>query len=498
MESCTAAQFSTEGTNVQFASILEKCRELPPFRLPSGGPIPRPEDVTHARDALKAVGKKVPEQGKGEDFVFNLLTNCIFRAVHNHSSDYYGFVVGGVTNAARLADFAVSYADVNPSVHFPTESIATEVEDYALMMLLDLLQLEESQWPGRTVTTGATASNILALACAREYLASGAGQIGIAKALANAGLQDIQILSCKSHSSLGKAASVVGFGRSSVMELSDKKKLWDFDLVKLEAQLVGNKTNGIGSIVAVNFGEVNTGLYTSRVPEIRQLCDKYGAWLHIDGAFGAYVRALRGSSSKFAADASKVTEGLELADSITGDGHKTLNVPYDCGFYFTKHPEIMSEVFQNPGAAYLSTSADSVPSPLNIGLENSRRFRALAVYATLVSYGKEQYCEFLDKMIHFSRQLSSWVAASPDYELLLERPESAYTVVLLRAKDEELNRQLKERVNSKNEVYVTGTQWEGRPAMRVAPCNWNMEKTAYLKVQIVLENVANEWRESRC
>jgi len=113
-------------------------------------------------------------------------------------------------------------------------------------------------------------------------------------------------------------------------------------------------------------------------------------------------------------------EGLELADSIAGDGHKLLNVPYDCGFFFTRHLSISQQVFQNPNAAYLNTrnaATDTVQSPLNIGLENSRRCRGLPVYATLMAYGREGYTNMLKRQIWFARSVVSTFSApkSPPY-----------------------------------------------------------------------------------
>ena len=85
---------------------------------------------------------------------------------------------------------------------------------------------------------------------------------------------------------------------------------------------------GAASIVAVSASEVNTGLFATEgleeMQELRKLCDMYGAWIHVDGAFGLFGRVL---TSPVYSSITKACEGLELADSITGDGHKVLNVP---------------------------------------------------------------------------------------------------------------------------------------------------------------------------
>lgn len=434
-------------------------------------------------DALKSLETKLPVQGCGESYAAETVEKIV-AALPNHDSKYYGFVTGGATPAARAADFKVIEADENCMVHLPDESIASAVEDAALRMIIDLNGLDQQTWTGRTLTTGATASNVLAMMVAREHLlgralaAKGAsslsvGEDGLCACMQAAGVAKIQVLAAMCHSSMGKAVSMAGFGRRSIsQEARSPQKPWSFDLARLEQALATANTL---SIVVANSGEVNTGMYTDDLAKIRQLCDKYGAWLHVDGAFGIYLRALAGDAeSPYADFASRATVGIELADSITGDNHKTLNVPYDSGFFLTRSSELMFSVFQNAGAAYLPSSAGAtLPSPMNIGIENSRRFRALPAYATLVAYGRDGYARFIDNVIELCRSLASWIDASPDYELLAVPADQVCTVVLFRARDAGLNSHLKERINATRQVYVSPSAWDGQPAVRVAPCNWN-------------------------
>ena len=200
----------------------------------------------------------------------------------------------------------------------------------------------------------------------------------------------------------------------------------------------------------------------------------------------------------------RACSGLELADSITGDGHKLLNVPYDCGFFFSRHREIASRVFQNPNAAYLSAGGggDNIMSPLNIGIENSRRFRALPVYASLMAYGKDGYRDMLERQIVLSRGIAGFMIDSEDFELLPESTKDReevlggiYIIVLFRAKDEGLNKELTQRIKDKRKVYVSGTAWKGNPACRFAVSNWRTEVERDLPViRQVLEEVVADWK----
>jgi glutamate/tyrosine decarboxylase-like PLP-dependent enzyme len=427
----------------------------------------------------------------------------------SRSPNYYGFVTGGVTPAASIADHFVSIYDQNVQVHLPNETIATDVEDRALSLLCELLNLEPRAWPHRTFTTGATASNVLGLACGREYVIAEAsahrtdaensvGEWGILEAMRHAGIDKIQILTTVSHSSLSKAASMIGLGRASVKDVGRSDAPHKFDMQLLRSLL---EQPSSASIVAISAAEVNTGLFATssreETQELRNLCDMYGAWIHIDGAFGVLGRVL--DSPKYET-ITNACAGLELADSITGDGHKLLNVPYDCGFFLSRHRNIAARVFQNPNAAYLATSngPDSIMSPLNIGLENSRRFRALPVYASLLAYGKTGYRNMLERQIKLCRGIAKFIIESEAYELLPEFGGSVeetlgriFIIVLFRAKDEALNKSLVEKIKATRKIYVSGTAWNGRPACRFAVSNWRTDiKRDLPLIKAVLLSVA--------
>lgn len=229
----------------------------------------------------------VPQEDVLRHIVRDVVPACNGQAA---SSRYYGFVTGGTLPLAEWADNVVSRLDQNVQVHLPNQTIATAVEDAALAMVAGLLRLGE--WKGRTFTTGATGSNVLGLACGREVvvgakIADGesVGEMGLLAACLSAGVSELQVLTSAGHSSLSKAASVVGFGRRSVKELRlDDKETWRLDIEALEREL---QRPGTASIIALSAGEVNTGRFSlmglEEMRKVRELATKYGAWIHIDG-----------------------------------------------------------------------------------------------------------------------------------------------------------------------------------------------------------------------
>lgn len=249
--------------------------------------------------------KEIPNNGVGVKEATHHILGSIVPALNRSSlsPNYYGFVTGGVTPAARVAENVVALYDQNVQVHLPDETLATVVEDRSLSLLLDLLRLDREAWPARTLTTGATSSNVLGLASAREYAINQAvkrrrasssklsdvnvptvGEHGLVAACKAAEVDTNQILTTLPHSSLIKASSILGLGRSSVLDVSKEEEFLTFDLQKTEAMLQRPRTL---SIVVISCGEVNTGAFATRnfkdFQVLRSLCDKYDAWIHVDG-----------------------------------------------------------------------------------------------------------------------------------------------------------------------------------------------------------------------
>lgn len=473
--------------------------------------LPSQEALQNARSSLLT---SIPTQGIGFESTQQHLQQDIVPGLNGNSKSprYYGFVTGGATPIATFADKLAVEEDQNVQVHLPNETVATNVEDAALRMLCELLGFDPSQWSHRTFTTGATASNVVGLACGREHIvAEAAKRAGASASIARDGLLEatraanihkIQILTTVPHSSLRKAASILGLGHASVIDVSSPYNSQHFSHSALQTAL---ETPNTASIIAISAAEVNTGLFAttglSELRALRSIADQHNAWIHVDAAFGLQARILPEHDPSYKHIIAGVA-GLELADSITGDAHKMLNVPYDCGFILTKNLSLAQQVFQNPSAAYLSTpggNESTIASPLNIGIENSRRFRALPVYASLAAHGRAGYVEILERQIKLSRAIAAFILEHPAYELLPlgdnsvlpeDRLAQIYVIVIFRAKDEKLNSELVKRMNSTRKLYVSGTQFDGKAAARFAVANWQVDVERDLAIaKEVLEEV---------
>jgi glutamate/tyrosine decarboxylase-like PLP-dependent enzyme len=510
----SGAELSTEQLSQAIGQLLPKL-----FELSSSGWKGKlfPADNKDYDRAHRSLADTLHNQGLGLGETTRHLLQDIVPGLNamSLSPHYYGFVVGGVTPAAALADNIVTAFDQSVTIHLPKDTIATVLETRATQQLLELLDLDVTVWKGQTLTTGATASNVLGMACGREYVinqalrrkgkdqAHAVSRLGLLAACREAGIDEFQILSALPHSSLIKAASIVGLGRGSFRSVGKASTPFEVDIHLLADALRSKPT--AASIVLISCGEINTGRFSttrSDMERIRALCDEYGAWMHVDGAFGLFARLLP-STEEFE-DVKRGVAGMELADSITGDAHKLLNVPYESGFFFCKSREIMESVFQNSGAAYLSTGDGAVPIPsaLNLGIENSRRFRALPIYASLMAYGRLGYRGVLEKQVRLTRRISDFILNHPSYELLgfsdLEQGKGyerkhIFMILMFRAQDTALNEVLTQRLNQTRRLWVSGTSWDGRPATRIAVANWRVDvERDFSVVEEVFNNIIKD------
>lgn len=155
--------------------------------------------------------------------------------------------------------------------------------------------------------------------------------------------------------------------------------------------------------------------------------------------------------------------------------------------------------------AYLSTgstSTDTIQSPLNVGIENSRRFRGLPVYTTLVAYGRDGYADMLKRQVQFARAVAIHIFHHAAFELLPQDVfhcedqirENIFIIVLFSAKNKTMNNDLVKTINASGEMYVSATVWDGQPACRIAVSNWGVNVDCDLNiVKEVLEYTVSEW-----
>ncbi|WP_370961816.1 aspartate aminotransferase family protein [Amycolatopsis sp. cg9] len=383
---------------------------------------------------------------------------------------YLGFVTGGVTPAALAGDWLTSAHDQNSASGM--DSSAQDLERETVGWLAELFGLG-AEFSGAFVT-GATMSTVTGLAIAREWLGERAG-VTVSEDGAVA-LGPVTVLSGTPHSSVPKALSFLGMGRSALRKVPVLPGREAVDVGKLAEVL--ESLDGPAVVVA-NAGTVNTVDFDD-LRAIAALKRRHDFWLHVDAAFGGFAA--------LAPDHAALTAGLEQADSVVVDLHKWLNVPYDSAVQFTRRRDLQLRVFGN-NAAYLGEIGET-PDFLHLTPENSRRLRALPAWFSLTAYGRDGHREIVERCVSLARDLGARIDGSPHWRLLA--PVRLNVVCFAPAGDGTQDRvdALVRAIAEDGTTFLTPTGYAGRPALRAAFSNWRTTPADVERVFAALERVA--------
>lgn len=427
------------------------------------------------QESLEAFDEPLPESGSGAvQTLSHLINEGLEASVATAGPRSFHFVIGGTTPAALGADWLVSTLD-QMVYAWVASPLATRLEQISLKWLQQMFGLPQA-WQG-VMTTGATMANFVCLAAARQWYGE---QLGVD--VAEDGLGNLSPLRVFSsgiiHPSDVKALSMLGMGRSSVKKHVANEKS-EFDLLALEGSL--KELNSAPSIIIAVAGEPNAGMFDP-ISNLADLAAEYNAWLHVDGAFGLFAAL----SPKHAG----LVQGVDRAQSVAVDGHKWLNVPYDCGFAFVGDGHLMGKSFAH-SAEYLPDPTDPEPVLGSLAPEMSRRARSLTVWATLKAYGRQGIQKMVEQNLSLAQYLSLLVEDLPDLELLAEVP---LNVVCFRFNPgnlseerlNQVNRQLGAALLEDGRVFVGTTTYRGKIALRPAIVNW---RTRREDIDILIEAV---------
>ncbi len=324
----------------------------------------------------------------------------------------------------------------------------------AVDWLRELFGLPEG-WGG-VLTTGATTANFTGLAAARRWWGLRHGHDVDSDGLA--GLPPVPVFSSGYvHASALKALAMLGIGRGSV-RVCARDEPGRLDEAALERGL--EALGGAPAIVIANAGEVNAGDFDP-IDRMADLAEQYDSWLHVDGAFGLFAR--------ITPRAAPLAAGVERAHSVIADGHKWLNVPYDCGFAFCAHPDVHAAAMSYTAAYLTGQGGAGLRAPSDYVLESSRRARAFATWAALRQLGRTGVADLVERCCALARRFADQLAALDGVSIA---NEVVLNQVLVGFGDDARTDRVVERVQRSGECWMGATTWHGQRLMRISVSNW--------------------------
>jgi len=375
--------------------------------------------------------------------------------VGTQSPRYFGFVIGGAVDAAIAADWLTSTWDQN-GAGYPGGPSASVAEEVACEWVLDLLGLPAGAGVG--LTTGCQMAHFTCLAAARHRLLADVGWD--VEAMGLFGAPPIRVVvGAKAHTTVFAALRMLGLGsqRVELVPADDQGRIRVSELSRVLAAGVGP------AIVMAQVGEVNTGAIDA-MPEVVRLTREHRAWCHVDGAFGLWAAASPALR--------ELTDGVADADSWATDAHKLLNVPYDSGIAVVRDREAHAAAMNSfAGAEYIPLPEHDERFQAEWVPEFSRRARGFAMYAALRQLGRSGVAELVERCCRCARLMAAELARDPRVTVL---NEVVFNQVLVRFAPDGANvtEEVMDAVQREGTCWMSGTEWDGQPAMRISVSNW--------------------------
>ena len=428
-------------------------------KLPDG-PVWQAMDPD-ARERL--LGLPLPQAGRGlDELVADIGGDVLPYPMGNGHPRFFGWVNAAPAPAGVLATLAA--AAMNPS------SAGGDHADVHLERTVVRWIAELAGFPhppgGGLLTSGASMATIVALGSARNRAARLLGvdvrEQGLAALPALTGY-----VSAETHSCVRKAAELLGLGSRNLRAVPTDA-VGHLDPAALREQVRADRAAGLHPFLAVaSAGTVNTGAVDD-IAAIADVCADEDLWLHVDGAYGAFGVLDPFSAQRYA--------GLDRADSLALDPHKWLGVPVDCGCVLVRDPVELRGTFSLVPSYLRDENAGGLGWFSEYGIEQTRPFRSLKVWATIAASGREGIARDIAHCTAMARRLGELVEAAPDLELLapVETSITAFRYAPAGVPESvlnQVNKALPVAIQERGRTFVTGTLLDGREAARACLIN---------------------------
>ena len=448
------------------------------YRDTVGDGLARPElSYAEMRERLMA---PVPEIGTdGLQIIEELATGALPGLMPTVGPRFFAWVMGASHPVGVAADWLVSAWGQNAGYQ-TTAPAASALEEVAEAWLLDILDLPRQAGIG--FSTGATVANGTCLAAARTGTLRAVGWDPDADGLFGAPPVHV-LIGADAHSSVFSALQLIGFGRKRVIPIDtdDQGRMLPSALAAKLRGLEGPK------VVIAQAGQINTGAFDP-FAEIVEVSRPHGAWVHVDGAFGLWARAVP--------ELKHLTAGIEGCDSWVTDGHKWLQAPYDSGFAVVKDKEALTGAMTQ-WSSYLPTIAQGDRVPSNYVPELSRRARGVPVYALIRAFGRQGIADMVARHCGFARRFAEVLAKEPGIRVL---NTVAINQVILGFGDGDLatrnatSEAVIGKVLQDGVLYASGSDWRGQRVMRLSVSSG---ETTEADVDRSAEAIIAAWRAVR-
>jgi aromatic-L-amino-acid decarboxylase len=432
------------------------------------------QNVEGATELARTLIEPLPERGEAfETLIAKLFDEYIPRSFNAAGPGYLAYIPGGGVFHAAVADLIADSVNRYVGVCAAAPLLA-QIEANVVRWFCDIIGLPRGS--GGVLTSGGSLANFTAIVTARDELAR----------------DDFSrcTLYCSDqvHHAFQKAAHLAGFPYANIREIPTDAQ-FRMRIDALVEQIARDRADGWRPlIVAGSAGTTNTGAVDD-LTALARVAKANALWFHVDGAYGAFFNLTeRGRAA---------LRGIELADSIILDPHKTLFLPFGTGALLVRDAQALRRA-HSLHADYLPAmqTEDELVDFCEISPELSRDFRGLRVWLPVKTFGiaafREQLDEKLDLIDFITSELRAIdgieMVAEPQLSILAFRFHGGGTAAAPPSDDElnALNRTLLERINARKRVMLTPAIVRGMFVIRVCIVS---HRTHRDRVEMAIEDI---------
>lgn len=397
----------------------------------------------------------LPEEGRpGQEVLDDLAAAAEGGLTALTQPNFYAWVMGSSHPVGVAAEWLATSWGQNAGTYATSPAAAT-AEEAVSHWLLELLDLPRESSVG--FSTGATMASAICLSAARSQVLEQAGYCLEQEGIFNAPAITV-FLGEEAHTTIHSALRYLGFGERNLVRIpaDEQGRMLPGPLDRALAE------NSGPAILICQAGHMMSGDFDP-VGELADIAHRYGAWCHVDGAFGMWARTVP--------ELSELCAGVERADSWSVDGHKWLQIPYDSGFAIVRHSHAHRRAMDT-SASYLGEAPWGARTPSQYCPELSRRARGFAAWAVIQSLGRRGIREMVQRHCNCARQLAAALSQEPAVEIVNSVVLNQLALSVGPGLPEEERNRLTDaaaaHLAEDNCVFLECANWRGRRVLRVS------------------------------
>ncbi|MCZ6656017.1 MAG: aminotransferase class V-fold PLP-dependent enzyme [Gammaproteobacteria bacterium] len=432
----------------------------------------QPVDTSSAMNAAELVLEPIPRDPVDIecllDDVFDQATRASLNPV---SPGFMGYVPGGGLLHAGVADLVANALNRYIGVARIAPALS-QMEASVISWFCEIMGYPTSA--RGFLTSGGSLANLSAVVTARHTK------------LGDDFSRGVIYVSDQVHHCIDKAARIAGFADTQLRVLPTDSRF------RLDAETVADaieqdRAQGLEPFLLIaSAGTTNTGA-VDPLDALADLADEEDLWFHVDGAYGGFFRMTERGKA--------ILRGIERADSVVLDPHKSLFLPYGTGALLVRNGQHLKATHSS-AADYLPDlqDHDEVVDFCEISPELTRPFRGLRVWLPMKMHGIDAFRDCLDEKLDLANWIQEQIAVLPDIELVAKADLSILAFVVKGSDRHSMNtrtRNLIEFINQKNRVHLTGTRIDGTFAIRIAVVSY---RTHLDRMEMLLEDLQDGLR----